>query len=396
MNRPDRDRIGWWLYVLVLAGAALFLAYSFVGILVLGLFGYYATRPICNRVSRLVDSDRIAALLTVLVVLLPILLVVLYASAQVVTSIDQAFGGTALSALATRVAGLDAIPLERRAQLLSVLSDPLSLRDALQGSIWSNVGTGLEVIQGVFGAILLLGLSITLSYALLERDDVISDRFVALAGGRDTTAYAYARAVDEDLESVFFGNLLFVIVMGVIATATYAATNLVAPTGLRVPMVLVLGFLTGLTSIIPIVVGKVVYLPVVALLAFQATGAEGSHLPFVGGVLLVYFLVLDFLPQSFIQPYISGQEFDAMVLVFAYILGPVLFGWYGFFLLPIVAVLILEAIRIVLPELVRGDPPRPEPTPGGATEGDPRDLRDDRRTTEETDSDPDGVQPDAG
>jgi len=396
MNRPDRDRIGWWLYVLVLAGAALFLAYSFVGILVLGLFGYYATRPICNRVSRLVDSDRIAALLTVLVVLLPILLVVLYAGAQVVTSIDQAFGGTALSALATRVAGLDAIPLERRAQLLSVLSDPLSLRDALQGSIWSNVGTGLEVIQGVFGAILLLGLSITLSYALLERDDVISDRFVALAGGRDTTAYAYARAVDEDLESVFFGNLLFVIVMGVIATATYAATNLVAPTGLRVPMVLVLGFLTGLTSIIPIVVGKVVYLPVVALLAFQATGAEGSHLPFVGGVLLVYFLVLDFLPQSFIQPYISGQEFDAMVLVFAYILGPVLFGWYGFFLLPIVAVLILEAIRIVLPELVRGDPPRPEPTPGGATEGDPRDLRDDRRTTEETDSDPDGVQPDAG
>jgi predicted PurR-regulated permease PerM len=396
MNRPDRDRIGWWLYVLVLAGAALFLAYSFVGILVLGLFGYYATRPICNRVSRLVDSDRIAALLTVLVVLLPILLVVLYASAQVVTSIDQAFGGTALSALATRVAGLDAIPLERRAQLLSVLSDPLSLRDALEGSIWSNVGTGLEVIQGVFGAILLLGLSITLSYALLERDDVISDRFVALAGGRDTTAYAYARAVDEDLESVFFGNLLFVIVMGVIATATYAATNLVAPTGLRVPMVLVLGFLTGLTSIIPIVVGKVVYLPVVALLAFQATGAEGSHLPFVGGVLLVYFLVLDFLPQSFIQPYISGQEFDAMVLVFAYILGPVLFGWYGFFLLPIVAVLILEAIRIVLPELVRGDPPRPEPTPGGATEGDPRDLRDDRRTTEETDSDPDGVQPDAG
>jgi len=396
MNRPDRDRIGWWLYVLVLAGAALFLAYSFVGILVLGLFGYYATRPICNRVSRLVDSDRIAAVLTVLVVLLPILLVVLYAGAQVVTSIDQAFGGTALSALATRVAGLDAIPLERRAQLLSVLSDPLSLRDALQGSIWSNVGTGLEVIQGVFGAILLLGLSITLSYALLERDDVISDRFVALAGGRDTTAYAYARAVDEDLESVFFGNLLFVIVMGVIATATYAATNLVAPTGLRVPMVLVLGFLTGLTSIIPIVVGKVVYLPVVALLAFQATGAEGSHLPFVGGVLLVYFLVLDFLPQSFIQPYISGQEFDAMVLVFAYILGPVLFGWYGFFLLPIVAVLILEAIRIVLPELVRGDPPRPEPTPGGATEGDPRDLRDDRRTTEETDSDPDGVQPDAG
>jgi predicted PurR-regulated permease PerM len=388
MNRRDRDRIGWWLYVLALAGATLFLAYSFVGILVLGLFGYYATRPICDRMSRLVDSDRIAAALTVLVVLLPILLLVLYAGVQVVTSIDRAFGGTALSALAAQVAGFDSIPLEQRAQLLSIISDPLSLGSALERSIWSNVETGLEVLKGVFGAILLLGLSITLSYTLLERDDEVSDRLVALAGGRDTTAYAYARAVDEDLESVFFGNLLFVIAMGVIATVTYAATNLVAPAGLRVPMVIVLGFLTGLTSIIPLVVGKVVYLPVVALLAFQAMGADGNHLPFVGGVLVVYFLVLDFLPQSFIQPYISGQEFDMMVLLFAYILGPVLFGWYGFFLLPIVAVLILEAVRIVLPELVHGDPSRPEPTPGGAT-GDPRDLRDDRRTAKGTDSDPD-------
>jgi len=37
----------WWLYIAVLGGVALFVAYSFVGMLVLGLFGYYATRPIC-------------------------------------------------------------------------------------------------------------------------------------------------------------------------------------------------------------------------------------------------------------------------------------------------------------------------------------------------------------
>lgn len=42
-----------------------------------------------------------------------------------------------------------------------------------------------------------------------------------------------------------------------------------------------------------------------------------------------------------------------LVMMFAYLLGPILFGWYGFFLLPIVFIVILEAIRIVLPKLVR-------------------------------------------
>jgi hypothetical protein len=48
-----------------------------------------------------------------------------------------------------------------------------------------------------------------------------------------------------------------------------------------------------------------------------------------------------------------------VVMMFAYLLGPILFGWYGFFLLPILFVLIVEAIRIVLPELVRGEPLTP-------------------------------------
>ena len=397
MRRPSRNRVGWWLFVLALAGAAVFVAYSFVGILVLGLFGYYATRPICDRLDRFVDSDRLTASLTVLVVLLPVLLLFIYAGVQVVHQVQQAFGGTAISALAARIAGFDAIPMEQRAKLLSVLRNPLSGGGgALGGSLWSNVDTGLKVLQAVFGTIILLALSVTLSYALLERDDSIADGLVELFGGRDSTAYAYARTVDRDLESIFFGNLLFVVVMAVIATAAYAATNAVAPAELQIPMVLVLGFLTGVTSIVPIVVGKLVYLPVVALLGMQAMRAGGNHLPFVGGVLVAYVVLLDLLPQSFIQPYVSGRKFDVLLLLFAYILGPILFGWYGFFLLPMVVVLAFEAVRIVLPELVHGEPVRPAPMIGEDAGVDPQELLDAGHTSEETGSDSDGTQPDAG
>ena len=213
----------------------------------------------------------------------------------------------------------------------------------------------LGLLGTVFDTLLLLALATTLAYALLRYDDVLADVFAALVGGRETTVFTYALAVDDDLESIFYGNLLFVLVMSVVATVAYAATNALAPPGLHVPLVLPLGFLTGVASLIPLVVGKVIYLPVVAYLGLSAIGAGGRGLSFVAVVLVVYVIVLDILPQTFLQPYVTGKHLDTLVLLFAYILGPIFFGWYGFFLMPVVFVLLIETVRIVLPELLHGE-----------------------------------------
>ena len=362
MELPNRSRVGWWLFVIALTGVTLWVGYSFVGMIVLGVFGYYATRPICTRVGRLVNSRHLAATITVSTVLVPILLVLFYTGLRLVQRVQQALGGNGTSALTSRILGIDSIPAEQRGKLISMLNDPLSAISDLQGSLMSNLEVGLQVVGAVFGGIVLLALSITLSYVLLARDGTLAEYFVELVGGPDTTAYAYATAVDADLESVFFGNLLFIGVMSVVAMATYLATNAVAPEGIAVPMVVVLGMLTGIASLIPIVVGKIIYVPVVAYLAFQAVQTDGNHLPFVGGVLIVYVLVLDLLPQSFIQPYLSGRKLDMILLLFAYLMGPILWGWYGFFLLPILVVLVFEAARIAVPELVLGEPLTPEVT----------------------------------
>jgi len=111
----------------------------------------------------------------------------------------------------------------------------------------------------------------------------------------------------------------------------------------------------------------------------------------VGSVLVVYFLVLDIIPQSLIQPYISGRQLNPMILLFAYILGPILFGWYGFFLMPIVFVLMLEAARIILPELLHGDPIEPEPGLAEETGASPEEMQedetDDATSDDETETD---------
>lgn len=378
--------MGWWLYVLALAGAAAFIAYSFIGILVLGLFGYYATRPIHSRLRHVVGSDRRAAMLTVSIILLPTLVLILYTGLKLFQQAEQILGESQVSNLATGILGRSTLPVVDQLGLVSVIENPLSSAGALQGSIWSNLGAVLAVFQAAFGAVVLLGLSIALSYALLSRGTALSDGLIELFGGRDTTAYAYAAAVDADLESVFFGNLLFVAVMSIVATATYGATNAVAPPEMQVPIVLVLGVLTGITSLIPLVVSKVVYLPVVAYLGVRAVQMGGDHLFFVGGVLVVYFLVLDIVPQSLLQPYLAGRHFDVLALFFAYIMGPILFGWYGFFLLPILFILLLETVRIVLPDLLHGDPVDAEPKFADDLGTDPNEARENDPAADEPES----------
>lgn len=367
----DRSRLGWWLFVALLAVVATLIAYEFIGILVLAIFGYYATRPINDRLATAIDSDDVAAWATVLVVLIPLLLLVFYAGIQLALQAQQALGS--IGVLPQDL--LQALPVEQRTALQSAFRNPTRLLSNPQRilDVATMIGSVLGVISGV---LLRISLAITLTYFLLANDKALADGFRRIFGGTDSTAYAYGVALDEDFESVWFGNFLFVLVMAVIATVTYWWTNLVAPSGLHIPMVLVLGFLTGVASLIPLVVGKVVYLPVIAALGLQASQAQGTPYLFVGIVLVVYFFVLDFLPQTFVQPYITGRQLDTVMMMFGYLLGPILFGWYGLFLLPMIFIVILEAIRIVVPNLVRGEPMTTEVEIGEAVGTTPRATRD--------------------
>jgi predicted PurR-regulated permease PerM len=285
--------------------------------------------------------------------------------------VQRQFDDGAISTFVSQTIGLDV----GEGGAASLLRNPPSIDRLMDLLFGSAVQQGLHALDLLLGVSLVLSLSVTLSYALLVYDDALSDAFAEIIGGRDATVYSYALAVDTDLESIFFGNLLFVLFMSGVATATYTLTNLVAPPGLHIPMAFTLGVLTGLTSLVPIVVGKAVYVPVLAYLAVTSARDGSGQFVFVGILLVVYVLVLDLLPQSIIQPYIAGRDLNAMILVFAYILGPILVGWYGFFFLPIVFVLMLEAVRIVLPELFQGESIAPEPELAEETGADAEEMR---------------------
>jgi len=191
----DRSRIGWWVFVLALTVVAGSSPYSFVGMVVPGIFGYYATRPIDRRIETVVDSGGALGPLTVLVVLVPLVAVLFYAGFRIFTQARDTLGGaTAFGALEDgsgyfqrREFVVDRAALENpgpNSPQIPRGPPRRYCRRGWRGSV-SPLRRAVARRSGADAVVLPAG----------ERPRT-GGRFRQLAGGRDTTAYAYAAAVD--------------------------------------------------------------------------------------------------------------------------------------------------------------------------------------------------------
>ncbi|WP_049917141.1 AI-2E family transporter [Halogeometricum pallidum] len=353
----DRSRVGWWAYVLALGVVLGFVVYSFVGTFVLGVFAYYAARPLYGRISRVTDSDGVAAGATVLGFVLPVVLLLLYTGVHVATSLQTSLGSLPepIRMLIQRFTGIQSLSGAQWQSLSNLVSNPPRSFSMDQQTVQTILQQGTAVLGTAVNVLLHLVLALAMAFYLLRDDDRIVGWFHDNVASKESTTGQYMAAVDTDLESLYFGNVLFVVVMAVIAATVYSGTNMLAPQGLSIPIPLVLAVLTGVSSLIPLVVSKVVYIPIAGYLALSSIQTPGNQLAFVGGFLAVCLVVLDLAPQGIIQPYITGRKLHPGLLLFAYILGPIVWGWYGFFLLPLIVVLVIEVVRVTFTDLVHGD-----------------------------------------
>lgn len=356
----ERSRLGWWVVGLTLFGTLLFFLYSFVGTFVLGLFIYYGARPIHVRLERRL-SDGLAATFTVLCLVLPVLALLGYTGVVAFREFTAAVGPNMVDVVLRRLPG-------NPQSLATVLQQPMQFVD--QFGQLSQLQSGLNAVLGTLGTVgtglLHLTLALTFAFFLFRDGDRLNRWFRAEVGDEHTAAYAYLTAVDSDLETVYFGNVLTVLLVTVVSVVVYNGFAYVAPGPLSVPFPTLLAVLTGLATFIPLVVGKVVYLPVAAWLGVQTFRSDATGaLWFPVAFLVVSFVLLDFLPQAVLRPYISGQTLHRGLILFSYVLGTALFGWYGLFLGPLAAVLLAQFANVVFGDLLRGEPLTPRAS--GAT-----------------------------
>lgn len=361
----DRKRIGWWVVTLGVAVAIGAVASAFVGTLVFGLFCYYATRPIHRRVADRLDGSGAAAGLTLLSVIVPLLVLVGYATTVAFDELVAVAGMDTANAVLSQFVG-DA------GSVSEFLQDPVSFLAQLDDI--GRIQQGLEAVLASLGfvatGLLHLTLSLSLAFFLLSDGHRVRRWFLSDVADEDSTAYAYVRGIDADLETVYFGNVLTVLGVTVAAVLVYNGYNLVAPDPVRLPVPTLLALLTGLATFVPIVVGKLVYLPAAGYLFWQASAAqEGFAYPVA--FLVVSFLLLDILPQTVIRPLISGRGIHTGLVLFSYVLGAAYFGWYGLFLGPLLVVLGIQLLKHVVPDLVGGGPFVPESDEGVRMGSDP-------------------------
>jgi predicted PurR-regulated permease PerM len=361
----DRSRIGWWMMTVVLGLILFFVIYAYLGAFVLGVFIYYATRPIYEKFADWIPSRTVGVTIALLTISLPLLLLVGYTIFTIIVNLQNI--GVISNADFDMYRSVleqyfDLSGVDSPQELVSYLiNNPQQIRGLVTPStiqnILGSVGTYLTVIAS---ALIQALIALAVAFYLL-RDDYKLAGWVRKALGRnDETLVAYGYAVDQDLKTIYFGNILNAFVVAVTSLILYNALNIVAPSGFAIPAPTLLAMLTGAASLIPVVGMKVIYVPVAIYLAVITGMADPSLLWFPVLFLVACAALIDGLTELILRPYISGRNLHVGLVLFAYILGPLLFGWYGLFLGPLLLVLIVHLARIVLPELIHGEPLNPD------------------------------------
>ncbi len=341
-----RGDLGWWLLGVVLLGVLVLVALEFLAWLVFGLFVYYVARPVSRRLEGKTGMPGLSAAVTLFLIVVPLVValgaLLLVALGQLVSLLADAPVDRIVAALPYDVGDLPDSPNEIYETSVFLIQDP---------TVQSVVGQ-VGALVGAIGATLFnFFVSLLVAFFLLVSDRRLARWFEAEVLGENGTLTGYLRSVDVGLKSVFFGYTVTIFVVMVATSVLYVLFNAVAPGGLVIPSAVLLGVLTGVLTLLPLVGRSVVYLFIAGILTLQAVQTDPRLVWVPVGFLAVMIVVFDNVIRTYVRPALSGRIFDVSLVVFAYVFGPPLFGWYGIFLGPLLLVFIVTFVRQILPFL---------------------------------------------
>jgi len=333
-----REKVGWALLGVVLVAPVALVVVSFVGSLAVALFLYYATRPANRWLYARTSRAHLSAAITLLLVGLPILVILVYATYVGLQELGQFLESSDLGQLQGVL----------QPYLGSASSfDQQQLLSLLQGNL-SRIGT---IVGSAAGSILRLFVVLTVTYFLLVDDGTVGDWF-RRSFDDNPAVVQFADEVDDDLTTLYAGNLLIVVATAIIAVVTFTVLNQVVPSGTGISYPILLGLLIGVGTLIPAVGMKLIYVPYTAVLLWRTQTGPGPPLWFPVAFFVVTLIVVDLLPDTVIRSILASGDYHKGLVMLSYVLGAAVFGWYGIFLAPLLLVLFVHFARDVFPNLV--------------------------------------------
>ncbi|KAB1187223.1 MULTISPECIES: AI-2E family transporter [Haloferax] len=359
----------WWGFGLVLGVVVLYVGWPFIGTLSFALFLYYFARPISTWAERYVRRS-VATAITIVLVLLPFVVVLLVFALTVLRQLSRLTGEDVafLTQFIEPYIDLAAVPLTPQDVVESLSNGDFS---ATVTGYWSLASDVFSLTATVFIHLTVVLVVVSL---LLKYDQSIAAWVRSNVADPDSTRYVFVTAVDRELQHVYFGQMLTIFVVMLLSWLLYSVLNLVSPAGVSIPFPLLLGLVTGVATFIPVIGRALVYVPLSVYLAVQALLVNPVSLWFSVAVLAAGLFGLDPVVRYVVRPNLTGRMFGAGVMLLAYLMGAVVFGWYGVFLAPFLLVVVLTFVTTVFPSLIGRDPtlsprvevtdPGPEPEPG--------------------------------
>ncbi|MFA9418380.1 AI-2E family transporter [Natrinema sp. HArc-T2] len=340
------EHLGWWILGIVLLAVLGLVVDQYLPWLVSGLFIYYVARPITQRLEQRIASPTLVAVLTLLLIVVPIVVMIgailLVALGQLVTAVADLPVDRILAQLPVQISELPNTPSEVYDTTVVLIQDP-SVQNLL-GSVGGAVGAIGATLFNMF-------ISLLIAFFLLVSDRNIADWFESNVFGEDSLATNYLSTVDRGLGSIYFGYTMTIFAVIILSAVIYTVFNLFAPGGLAIPSAVLFAVVTGLFTLVPLVGRSIVYFAIAATLAVQAAAVDPRLLWFPLVFLAVMIVAFDNLVRTYIRPYLSGRLLNTGLVMFAYLFGPPLFGWYGIFLGPFLMVFIVTFVRMILPVL---------------------------------------------
>jgi predicted PurR-regulated permease PerM len=321
------------------------------GSLVFAVWVYYATRRVYRRVAAAVGHPNVAATATVLLVLLPVLLVVGFAAWTAVKELVDVLSHADLeqyqSVLRPYVGIAEGNPEQVVAQLRE---NPQAVFDRQLRNLLSGALGPVTTAAGfLFSALVRVFLMLVFVFYLLRDDHKLAGWFRGSVGA-DARGVSVLEDVDDHLETVFVGNVVSILVLGTLAVTVYNGMDLLAPGGYAVPYPVLLGLLTGVGTIVPGIGIKVVYYPLTLFLLAVGFTTD-APLWFPLAFLAVTQVLVDVIPDVFLRSYFSAGDLHMGLVLFAYVIGSIAFGWYGVFLGPILLIVVVVVGHEVFPDV---------------------------------------------
>jgi predicted PurR-regulated permease PerM len=349
LKKPD---VAFWSIIsLLLFAIVAYVTIQFIAPIIMGVFFYYCTRPIYARVNQYSPYESLSAVITILSAIIPLLIFFTYVGSIAVSELRRFLIRYDLN----QYNGF--LPESFTVNMTTLIQRPILLIEEANGLspelLQRLTDWALIMVSFLSDVFLYLLLMFIVVFYLLKDDARIANWSEKNISYITPVWSLFWRRVDEDLHTVFYGNILNMIFATGISVTVYILYNMAAPPEVSLTYPVLFGVLAGFASIIPIIGVKVIYVPITLYLFIVSFAAGDIELfGYVTLFVIVSASLVDFVPDIILRPYMSGKNLHLGLLLFAYISGPVLLGWYGFFLAPIVLVVITEFSSIMLPRIL--------------------------------------------